>query len=132
MVIYKFGELLFAMHGLTTVLETRCVVNTEEMSFDCYAFHIQIHVTIVLLPFTLQMLPFHALPCWATTSPCRATRLLYPTELLVLWYFHPSTSALQSGTSRRIMVVSVAVIARQNSRAVEISCPDLTRLSAFF
>ena len=23
------------------------------------------------------MLPFHALPCWATTSHCRATRLLY-------------------------------------------------------
>ena len=34
-------------------------------------------MTIVLLPFTLQMLPFHALPCWATTSHCCATRLLY-------------------------------------------------------
>ena len=33
-------------------------------TFDCYVFHIQINVTVVLLPFTLQMLQFHALPCW--------------------------------------------------------------------
>ena len=37
-------------------------------TFDCYAFHIQINVTVVLLPFTLLMLAFHAFQCWATTS----------------------------------------------------------------
>ena len=44
---------------------------------DCYSFHIQINVTVVLLLFTLQMLAFYALHCWATTSHCWATRLLY-------------------------------------------------------
>ena len=53
-------------------IETICV-----STFDCYAFHIQINVTVVLLLFTLQMLAFYALHCWATTSHCWATRLLY-------------------------------------------------------
>ena len=34
-------------------------------------------MTVVLLLFTLQMLAFYALHCWATTSHCWATRLLY-------------------------------------------------------
>ena len=53
---------------LNILWETPISVYTN--TFDCYAFYIQINVTVVLLPFTLQMLPFHALPCWAT-------RLLY-------------------------------------------------------
>ena len=86
-------------------------ISAHTNTFDCYAFHIQINVTIVLLPFTLQMLPFHALPCWATTSHCRATRLLYlvahwattfqsnlasPEVTLLVYFFNslrPKTSA---------------------------------------
>ena len=52
-------------------------VSVHTNTFDCYAFHIQINVTVVLLLFTLQMLAFYALHCWATTSHCWATRLLY-------------------------------------------------------
>ena len=53
---------------LNILRETPISIHTN--TFHCYAFHIQINVTVVLLLCTLQMLPFYALPCWVT-------RLLY-------------------------------------------------------